>query len=147
LLRLAFALTGQWSTAEDLTQEAFLRLHQRWGTVSTYDRPGAWLRRVLINLAASRARRLTVEARALAKLGRQRRDELAVGEEGAVFWTAVRQLPKRQAAAVALFYLEDRPTGEVAEILGCAEGTVRALLHQGRQTLKQRLATDEVSEE
>jgi RNA polymerase sigma-70 factor (ECF subfamily) len=146
LLRLAFALTGQWSTAEDLTQEAFLRLHQRWVTVAAYERPGAWLRRVLINLATSRARRLAVEARGLARLGRQRRDEPAVDPDHARFWAAVRQLPKRQAQAVALFYLEDRPTAEVADILGCAEGTVRALLHQGRQTLRQQMAGDDTSE-
>lgn len=39
----------------------------------------------------------------------------------------------------ALYYFEDRPVSEVAEILGCAEGTVRAHLHQGRRALKGRL--------
>src|SRR5437660_2674663 len=72
LLRLAFALTGQWGTAEDLTQEAFLRLHQRWARVSRYERPGAWLRRVLLNLATSWRRRLAAEAGTLARMGRQR---------------------------------------------------------------------------
>ncbi len=94
LLRLAFALTGHWAVAEDLTQEAFLRLHQRWARVSRYDRPGAWLRRVLVNLVTSRARRLGTEAKLLARLGRERPASPTLTGEGADFWAAVRALPR-----------------------------------------------------
>lgn len=59
------------------------------------------------------------------------------------FWSAVRTLPRRQAQAVALYYEADRPVSEVAEILGCAEGTVRAHLHAARRTLARRLGEDE----
>ena len=55
------------------------------------------------------------------------------------FWALVRQLPPRQAAAVALHYLEDRPVTEVAAILGCAEGTAKAHLHKGRAALARLL--------
>jgi RNA polymerase sigma-70 factor (sigma-E family) len=146
LLRLAYALTGQWAVAEDLTQEAFLRLHQRWGRVSRYERPGAWLRRVLVNLATSRARRLATEAKLLARLGRERPAAPALTGEGADFWVAVRGLPRRQAQAVTLFYLEDRPSAEIAAILGCSEVTVRAHLHQARTTLQTRLGLDDQEE-
>lgn len=146
LLRLAFAMTGQWAVAEDLTQEAFLRVHQRWGRVSRYDKPGAWLRRVLVNLAASRARRLATEAKLLARIGRERPPAPALSAPDGDFWAAVRALPRRQAQAVTLFYLEDRPAAEIAEILGCAEATVRAHLHQGRRTLRARLGLDSIEE-
>src|SRR4029453_3198530 len=58
LLRIAYGLTGSQSEAEELVQEAFVRCYQRWAKVEGYDNPGAWLRRVLLNLAASRGPRL-----------------------------------------------------------------------------------------
>ena len=51
------------------------------------------------------------------------------------FWTEVRNLPERQAQAVALHYLEDLPVAEIAEILVCAPGTVKVHLHRGRRAL------------
>jgi RNA polymerase sigma-70 factor, ECF subfamily len=63
-------------------------------------------------------------------------------EPDADFWRAVRALPRRQAQAIALFYLEDLPVAAIAEVLDCAEGTVKALLHQGRRTLAARLGLD-----
>ncbi len=62
------------------------------------------------------------------------------------FWALVRQLPPRQAAAVALHYLEDRPVTEVATILGCAEGTAKAHLHKGRAALARLLEHPEASD-
>jgi RNA polymerase sigma-70 factor (ECF subfamily) len=55
------------------------------------------------------------------------------------FWRAVRSLPSRQRQAVALFYLEDWPTAEIARFLGCTETTVRGHLHRGRAALARRL--------
>ncbi len=56
------------------------------------------------------------------------------------FWEAVRALPARQAQAIALHYLEDRPVAEIAEILGCAPATVKVHLHRGRRALADTLA-------
>lgn len=52
------------------------------------------------------------------------------------FWGLVRQLPGRQAQAVALFYADDLPVVEVARVMGCAEGTVKAHLHAARERLR-----------
>jgi RNA polymerase sigma-70 factor, ECF subfamily len=65
---------------------------------------------------------------------------------GADFWRAVRSLPRRQAQAVALHYLEDLPVADIARVLGCAEGTVKAHLHHGREALGRRLALFEERE-
>jgi RNA polymerase sigma factor (sigma-70 family) len=135
LVKLAWALTGSRAVAEELAQEAFLRLHQSWQRVSRYDDPGAWVRRVLLNLAASRRRRLAAEAKALVRL-RCERQVPSVSSQTSELCAAIRSLPRRQAYALALYYLDDLPVADIAKILGCAEGTVRAHLHAGRQTLK-----------
>ena len=89
-------------------------------------------------------RRAQVEARAVARLLLGQRPRLGeLPGEHALFWEAVRSLPRRQAQVVALYYLEDCPVKEVAETLGCAEGTVRATLHQARGRLHQRLRLSE----
>lgn len=141
LVTVLTAVTGDQMVAEELAQEAMLRAHQRWARISRYDLPGAWVRRVALNLASqSRARRRS-EHRALARVVDQGRPALA--EPTHDFWAIVRQLPPRQAAAVALHYLEDRPVSEVATILGCAEGTAKAHLHKGRAALARLLQTPE----
>ena len=144
MLALAYKLTGSHPEAEDLVQDAFLRLHQQWSSVASYDRPGAWVRRVVVNLATSRSRRLRTRARAVAPFQRQPDHTTeSLSASTLEFWRAVRSLPRRQAQVVALYYEADHPVSEVAQILGCAEGTVRAHLHAARQALAARLGEDD----
>lgn len=143
LVALLIAVTGSRSVAEELAQEAFLRAHVRWDRIVRYDRPGAWVRRVALNLASHHRRRRRSEQSAVDRLGRQRPSEPYAYADTAIagddFWALVRRLPPRQAAAVALHHLEDRPVAEVAAILGCAEGTAKAHLHKGRAALARML--------
>jgi RNA polymerase sigma-70 factor (ECF subfamily) len=114
--------------------------------VSALDRPGAWARRVTINLAISGRRRLRSEAEALVRVDRRPVTEVTLDDDRSQadqFWLAVRGLPARQRAAVALHYLEDRSVDEVAQVLGCAPGTVKAQLHEARATLARALAPAE----
>ena len=55
------------------------------------------------------------------------------------FWDHVRRLPRRQAQAIALHYLEDRSVADVADILGCSVATAKVHLHRGRHALAERL--------
>jgi RNA polymerase sigma-70 factor, ECF subfamily len=136
---LVHALTGNRAAAEDLAQEAFLRAHRDWHRVGTMDAPRAWVRVVAANLARSRFRRLRSEM--VARLRLSPPPAVQPFEPGAeAFWAEVRRLPARQAQAIALRYVDDLTVGEIAAALGAAEGTVRALLHQGRQRLKRQLA-------
>ena len=64
----AYVLTGDHAAAEDLAQDAFLAARQAWPKVSRYDKPGAWVRRVLVNRSRTRFRRLTRERKAIARL-------------------------------------------------------------------------------
>jgi RNA polymerase sigma factor (sigma-70 family) len=143
VVKLAYALSGSRTGAEDIAQEAFLRAYRDWDRVRSYEHQAAWVRRVAANLATSGLRRRVVEARALARLAARREPALdPLPAENADFWRAARALPQRQAQAVALYYLEDRSIAQTAVVLDCAEGTVRAHLTKARRTLARRLRLD-----
>ena len=141
---LAYALSGSRWAAEDLAQDAFLAAHDRWDRISAYDQPGAWVRRVVANRSISSVRKRRSEAKALVRVAFGERPALPeISTDGGEFWDAVRSLPRRQAQVVALFYLEDRPVAEIAEILEIAPGTVKKHLFDGRQALARRLGFGE----
>lgn len=134
--RLVWALAGEHS-ADELTQEAFLVAHRRWDEVSHLDDPLAWVKRVARNLAASRFRRATAEARALLRLGRPTHLELS--EPALELWEAVRALPRRQREVVVLCYVEGYSRAETATELGVGVETVKTHLERARATLATRL--------
>jgi RNA polymerase sigma-70 factor (sigma-E family) len=139
-LGLAYAVTGDRGHAEDIVQEAFAATHRRWASLAMYDDPQAWVRRLVLNKAASRWKRIGREARALARLGsRPTVLPIDLPLRSAQFWSAVALLPTRQAAAVALFYIEDLSIVDVAHELGCSVGTVKTHLSRARQTLRTQL--------
>jgi RNA polymerase sigma-70 factor (ECF subfamily) len=144
VLGLAYALSGNRSTAEDIAQEAFLAAYKEWERVAQYDQPGAWVRRVTANISTSAFRRRRSEAKAISRIFARRGPdvpELSAGD--AEFWAAVRSLPRRQSQVVALHYLEDRPVAEIAGVLGMAPGTVKKHLYDGRQALVRLLELEE----
>jgi RNA polymerase sigma-70 factor (ECF subfamily) len=142
VIGLAYALSGSRTAAEDLAQEAFIAAHKNWDRIGSYDKPGAWVRRVVANKSVSRFRRKVREAKALARLRLPDAVMPAVSAEYEGFWAAVRALPKRQAQAIALHYLEDRSVADIAEILDCAEGTVKVHLRNGRLSLAGTLSLE-----
>ena len=147
MVGLAYALSGSKLGAEDLAQEAFVAAHERWDRISGYDKPGAWVRRVVSNKAISGFRRRAAERRAVERLAGQRHTGIPEMEpEDEEFWNLVRDLPKRQAQTTALFYVEDRSVAEIAEILECSPATAKVHLHRARQTLATKLGL-EVSDE
>jgi DNA-directed RNA polymerase specialized sigma24 family protein len=139
----AYLILRDRGRAEEVAQDAFMRLHVHWKKVSRYERPDAWVRRVAIRLAsriAERERRRPLLEAGPASLG---------GHEGPGadldVTRAVAELPMRQRVAVVLFYLEDRPLPEVAHILDCSTGAAKTLLHRARARLARRLG-EEVSD-
>ncbi len=140
MVALAAAVSGRRAFAEDLAQEAMARLHRNWGRIQGFESPGAWVRRVTINLALSQRRRLANETRAKLKLGTGRPRQLppSAAEHRAV-WDAVATLPGKQRAAVALRYLEDRSIDEIADVLEIAPSTVRVHLHRAAGALREQL--------
>jgi len=142
---LAYALSGSQSGAEDIAQEAFIAAHKKWDSVGSYEKPEAWVRRVVSNLSVSRFRRRASELKAITRLSGLRSEHASIGElpaEADHFWSAVRRLPKRQAQAIALHYLEDYSVKDIADILECSPNTVKVHLHKARRTLADRLDVD-----
>lgn len=136
VMAVAVALTADRAAAEDVTQEAFARAYRDWERVGTYDRPDAWVRRVAVNLTRSRWRKLRNEAVSLARLGPLPVENAPdLPPDQAAVWRAVRRLPRRQAAAIALHYVEGLPVAEIAEVTGVAVGTTKSDLHRGRARL------------
>ena len=137
---LTRALSGSRLAADDLAQDAFIAAQRNWARVGRYDKPEAWVRRVATNMAVSHLRRLGAEARAVARL-RWLRGELspALSDPADEVWRAVRRLPTRQAQVVALTYLDEYTTREVAAVLEIAEETVRTHLRRAHASLAQRL--------
>lgn len=139
MVALARGICGDVATAEDMAQEAFAKAHENWPQIATYDRPGAWLRRVTINLAISRRRRAKRELTLLRRKALERRTPHPEPAEDEALWNAVQQLPPRQRAVVALFYQEDRSTREIADILECSISTATSHLNQARTRLAREL--------
>jgi RNA polymerase sigma-70 factor, ECF subfamily len=138
VVSLVFGLSGSRAAAEDIAQEAFLRAHREWTRLHAMESPEGWVRRVAMNLARSRWRRLRAETHALLRLNPPT-SFVPPDRYMSVFWDEVRRLPSRQAQAVALRYLEDMSLEEIGAVLGVSEGTVKALLHQGRERLRRQL--------
>lgn len=137
---LAYSHTADLGEAQDIAQEAFCRAWQRWQELSTYDNPVAWVRRVALNLAHSRWRRVKVAA---AHLVRQRIDETpALDPDHVAVVAALRKLPVPQREAIVLHHMMDLPLSEVAEHFDVPVGTVKSWLHRGRAALAGDLAID-----
>ena len=136
---LAYALTGRKHLAEEIAQEAFISGYRHWGRISHYDNPDAWLRRVVVNRSTSVLRRSVTEIKAIPRLWGDSQDLPELEPEAFGVWEAVRALPNRQAQAIALHYLEDLSLEQIAAILQCSPGTVKAHLRRGRERLGRKL--------
>jgi len=136
-------LTKRRSEAEEVTQEAFYRAYRDWDRVGRMAQPGAWTRRVALNLAVGRWRRIRSEARAVLRLAPATESPGPSDPVTDRFWDEVRALPARQAQVVALSYVEDLDADAVGEILGIAASTVRVHLSRARYTLARRLRVEE----
>ena len=139
--RTVFLIVHDRGRAEEIAQDAFVKLLQRWATVSSYERPDAWVRRVAIRMAVRQARRelRRPSIEKLAGAGVERVPDLDVA-------VAVAALAPMQRASVVLYYWEDRPVAEIAELLGVSDSTVKQHLHRGRARLA-RVLHEEVSED
>ena len=137
-IRLAYLLTGDRSIAEDLVQDAFVRITGRFVHLRDAGAFPAYLRTSVVNLARSHGRRRVVERRFQQRTADPAdlvsRDPDAVEQEA--MRVALLQLPIRQRSAIVLRYYEDLSEAQIAELLRCRPGTVKSLISRGTQRLR-----------
>lgn len=140
--RYAYILTGDSSSAEDLVQDAFLRLATRFVHLRHPSSFDAYLRRMILNRARSQHRRRSAEARAYALLRNEPSPSYERDVEGARFESmraAILDLLFRQRAALTLRFLEDLDYDQCAILLRCRPATVRSLVSRGLQKLREEM--------
>ena len=147
---LAYLLTGDRYLAEDLVQEAFVRLAGRFRHLRDAGAFESYLRRTVVNLFTSQLRRRRLE-RAYVK--REAARPSAAHEDPDVesrdeLWRAVQRLPERQRAVVVLRYYEDLSEREVATTMRCSNAAAKSLIQRGTQALRTDVgAADETESE
>ena len=133
LARLAYLLSGDHDAADDLTAEAFAEAWKRWDRVSGAEVPLAYVRRIVVNLAASRVRGMVRERRGRRLLGAlwseraEERDSAAITDVR----DALARLPMRKRACVILRHYYGLSEKETAATLGIAVGTVKSQTSRG----------------
>lgn len=135
---LAVLLTGNPAVAEELAQEAFVRIASR---LAEAEQPGAYLRQTLVNLCRDAGRRTaTVRRHPAAAPGITPAPALPADQSAE--WQALQQLPLPQRHALVLRYWADLPTAEIARLLGIPHPTVRSHIRRGLASLKEVLSDE-----
>jgi RNA polymerase sigma-70 factor (sigma-E family) len=144
LLRYATMLTGEREQAADLVQDVLVKVYRRWSRISDADHPDRYVFRMVTNgylsWRHSKSARLIVAGDLPDEV---RPDDFAsdhaLRED---MWQRLARLPRRQRAVVVLRYYEQLADSEIADLLGCAQATVRAHAHRALTTLRNGLAIE-----
>jgi RNA polymerase sigma-70 factor (ECF subfamily) len=135
LYKALYFVTGSREDAEDLAQDAFLKLWERWDEIDRISDPTGYLFRVALNGFRMRRRRAAMALRRLAPVTVER-DEFAEAEMRADIRRLLLELSRRQRAALLLVDLLGYPSEQAARILRVRPSTVRNLASQGRRALR-----------
>lgn len=150
LRRFAYLLCGDWHVAEDVVQNALVKIYRSWPRLRRHDTMDRYARQAVLRCWLDESRRPWRRAERrdgvvpdLPGHAGAAADPLALGQSA---WTrevvlrALTAVPPRQRAVLVLRYWEDRPVSDVAAALGCSEGTVKSQTSRGLATLRRELA-------
>jgi RNA polymerase sigma-70 factor (sigma-E family) len=137
----AFSLVGDWDLAEQLAQEAYLRLWRRWRWIADPQAAPMYLQRTVVNLSRETIRRKVIERRALRINGAERAAAPPGPDPAALveLRRAIADLPARKRECVVLRFLLGLSEAETAEVLGISLGTVKSQTHKGLRLLRDHL--------
>ena len=138
--RLAYALVGDRALAEELVQEAFVRLYARFRHRSAPDALETYMKATIVNLARSHGRRRKRERGLLSRQesASSTLDLPDVAQQDSM-WQLLLTLPVRQRAAIFFRYYEDMTYEQIARALQCSTGAVKSLLMRGLRTLREKV--------
>jgi RNA polymerase sigma-70 factor (ECF subfamily) len=142
LFRRLWLVTGNRSEAEELMQDAFLRVWERWDRIGEMDDPVGYLYRTAMNLFRKRYRRALMAIRrtiGLAPAG----DDFADADERETVRRVLSTLPPRQRAALVLTEMLGFSPSEAGRALRVQASTVRSLTRHGRESFRQAMEVDD----
>jgi RNA polymerase sigma factor (sigma-70 family) len=138
-IRLAFLLTGDRAAAEDICQEAFVRVGGKLVGLRDPERASGYLFKTVVNLSRGHGRRLRRDRQLqnrLAGPSATQPPDLALRDD---VTRALMRLPLRQRAAIFFRYFEDLPENRTAELLNCSVAAARSLTFRGMENLRNHL--------
>ena len=135
-------VTGDRHEAEEIVQDAYLRLFERWDRVAEMEDPEGYLFRTTMNVFRNRYRRATRVVRRAVALESAHRDDLATVEARDQVVRLLQPLAPRQRAAVLATAILDLSADEAGRLLGMKAATVRALSARARQQIRERIQED-----
>ncbi|GAA2613125.1 SigE family RNA polymerase sigma factor [Paractinoplanes durhamensis] len=141
LRRIAYLLSGDEHQADDLVQETITKLYARWPRISAVENVDAYVHSMMVRAFLDEKRRGWWRV-GLWGAGPDRAASgpaHAAADDRTVLRAALARVPRRQQAVLVLRFLCDRPVAEVAEILGCSEGTVKSQTSHGLNALRKIL--------
>jgi RNA polymerase sigma-70 factor (sigma-E family) len=147
LLRYATMLTGEREQAADLVQDVLVKAYRRWSRICDADHPDRYVLRMVTNgylsWRHSRAARVIVAG----ELPDEARPDDFVSDHASRedMWQRLARLPRRQRAVVVLRYYEGFTDPEIADLLGCAQATVRAHAHKALTSLRKGLTIGQMA--
>jgi RNA polymerase sigma-70 factor (sigma-E family) len=142
-VRLAFLLTGDRHAAEDIAQDAFVRLFGRFQDLRSPDAFEVYLHRTVVNLSRDRFRRLKLERDRATEVNTFRPSEdTSKIEDRELIRKTLRGLPQRQQEALVLRYYLDLSEQQTAEVLQCSVAAVKSLVARATASLRKRMKGD-----
>jgi len=146
LLRYATMLTGDTELARDLVQDAMLKAHSHWDRVSAADHPNLYIKAILTKTHVSWRRRWSVRHILTGYdnvvSGTDVPDHANALADRSALWDRMADLPRQQRAVLVLRYYEQLTDAEIAGVLNCSAGTVRAYASRALATLRLQPADD-----
>jgi RNA polymerase sigma-70 factor (ECF subfamily) len=143
LYRALWLVARDRSVAEDVTQDAFLKVWERWDRVGGLEDPAGYLYRTGLNLLRNRRRRAALTLRRIVHASPPT-DEIAAVDARDVVVRALGTLTPRERAALVLVDLLDMTSEDAAKALGVRASTVRVLAGRARAALRDRIGGDDV---
>jgi len=150
LVRLARLFVDDRNAAEDLVQEAFIRLARSASKIQDERKAAAYLRSIVLNLARDHNRRGLVSLRQhlpMEESDASFEDELVLRDDQRVVIDALRDIPHRQRDCLVLRYYEELGVDDIAETLGISRNSVKTHLKRGLVAMEQRVSAAEASAE
>lgn len=149
LVRMARLFVDDRNAAEDLVQEAFIRLARSANRIKDESKAAAYLRSIVLNLARDHNRRGLVSLRQHLPFDEARasfEDEIVLRDDHRVVIDALRDLPHRQRDCLVLRYYQELGVDDIAETLGISRNSVKTHLKRGLVAMEARVGAAEAEE-